>query len=235
MFHANFRQLMPNSRFTTCDGNRYRRLARAADRAVPIELGRFLAVIDSVSEVPFRQADTARLDVAVAGRHLHAATRSRTELSATCEPCPEAAWRADPDAGVDRRLGKVLVLRYEDVGVSGDRFGPDSDVVGVAHLGFEAVGCHGHDRGFAPEEGNNFTGDIPGQTDLPRQHPLQLAEYRLAGDEAMPGKSDGERVSTDAAGGEGTDEDAGVSRRTLRKYPGRCLRPSGIPQPRRRA
>ena len=48
------------------------------------------------------------------------------------------------------------------------------------------------------------------QTDLAGQHPVQLTEHRLAGDEAMLGKYDGEHVSTNAAGGEGADEDVGV-------------------------
>lgn len=123
---------------------------------------------------------------------------------------PRNPAREDRDAGVDRVLRQVPVSGDQYAGPSCDRFGQDFDVVGVAHLDFEVVGRHCHHCGLAPEEGNDFSGDIPGQTDLARQDPLQLAQYQLASDEPMPGKDDGEHVSAAATSGEGTDEDVGV-------------------------
>ena len=111
---------------------------------------------------------------------------------------------------MDRELQQVPVSGDQYVGASRDRFRLDFYVVGVAHLDFEAVGCHCHHCGLAPEEGNDFTGDIPGQTNLARQDPLQLAQYQLASDEPMPGKDDSEHVSAADTSGEGADEDVGV-------------------------
>ena len=70
---------------STYDGNRCCRLARAADRAVPIELGRSLAVIDSLSDaLPWPAVKTTGLE------------RSSPEIASAC--VAEAAGHVLPAA-----------------------------------------------------------------------------------------------------------------------------------------
>ena len=70
------------------DGFGCHRLARAADRAVPIELGRFLTVINSVSDVPFRPAGRPGRPPSADGRQLAAIAA-------------EVRFRTSPDVGPD--------------------------------------------------------------------------------------------------------------------------------------